>query len=406
MQTAILRLIVVLVSGLLSAVSTRSVPAVLVVTGICMVLVTAEHVYDADGGEAAERRLPMLSVTAGCMIGLGLLSGHWWGFLSLAALPVGPVLGTIAAMAVYAICAAAGLVSTRLSGFSGAAEAVGARHVAELLAVTFLVGILTGVILSMFSFAKMRAEKRREEQRRLRDSLIGEMHERKINRELAQQSFSAERNARLLERENISRNIHNNVGHSITAAVMTLDAADMLFETKPEEARKRMNDANERIRGSLESIRSAVRALDDEGGEVSVSDLRRYLDNVADGFTMDTERHVNMVYEISSGDALLPKEHAEFLTGVLQECLTNGVKHGGADSYFVTLTSDTAHVRLAVSDNGKGEYSEANADALIARGFGLRKIASYVRRCGGLVSFRNDDGFRTVVELPLSPEHE
>lgn len=68
----------------------------------------------------------------------------------------------------------------------------------------------------------------------------------------------------VVERENISRNIHNSVGHSITAAIMTLDAADMLYDVNPYEARKRMNDANNRIRVSLESIRRALRVLDDE----------------------------------------------------------------------------------------------------------------------------------------------
>ena len=86
--------------------------------------------------------------------------------------------------------------------------------------------------------------------------------QKKLAKELVIKNYLADKNARLEERENISRNIHNSVGHSITAAIMTLDAADMLYDTAPDKAREKMNTANERIRTGLEAIRQAVRVLD------------------------------------------------------------------------------------------------------------------------------------------------
>ncbi|MBP5462609.1 MAG: hypothetical protein J6Y20_10840, partial [Lachnospiraceae bacterium] len=245
--------------------------------------------------------------------------------------------------------------------------------------------------------------KKREKaaQERLLKASVSEMNERRINRELSRQNYAIDRNARLLERENISRNIHNSVGHSITAAIMTLDAADMLYETKPEEARKRMNDANERIRGSLDSIRSAVRALDEESGVLPVADLMRYLRNAAEDFTMDTERTVDIATDYYAEDIAVPREHVEVLTGVMQEALTNGVKHGGAKHYTVLLSADSAHVRLRVKDDGHGDFNDTVRSERIEAGFGLRKILSYAERCGGTASFDNESGFRTEVELPL-----
>ena len=95
-------------------------------------------------------------------------------------------------------------------------------------------------------------KKNANEKQRVIQSNISELHEKRLNEQLIMQKIVDEKNARLLERENTSRNIHNSVGHSITAAIMTLDAADMLYDVRPEEARKKMNDANSRIRGSLE----------------------------------------------------------------------------------------------------------------------------------------------------------
>ena len=121
---------------------------------------------------------------------------------------------------------------------------------------------------------------------------------------------------------------------------------------------------------------------------------------------MDTERRVDMIYEYYSDDILIPKENAEFLTGVLRECLSNGVRHGGADEFTMALTADKAHVRLTVTDNGSGDFDEDNKAERIDRGYGLRKILSYAKRCGGKASFSNDGGFKTVVELPLTPAAE
>ncbi|MBP3620780.1 MAG: hypothetical protein J6J16_03345, partial [Lachnospiraceae bacterium] len=91
--------------------------------------------------------------------------------------------------------------------------------------------LLELALLLVIKWAIDKQEQRKKEDRRiLENSNIREMHEKRVNQQLVRQSYLAEKNARLLERENISRNIHNSVGHSITAAVMTLDAADMLYE--------------------------------------------------------------------------------------------------------------------------------------------------------------------------------
>ena len=275
----------------------------------------------------------------------------------------------------------------------------------QLIAEEFLLSlaVLAGVLILFLVKQLIRSAQRTrlQEREQLRQSTVSEMREKKLNQKLAQQSYLADKNARLTERENISRNIHNSVGHTITAAIMTLDAADMLYDSKPEEARKRMNDANERIRGSLESIRRAVRTLDQDSADVPLSDLMAGMDSIIDEFVMDTERKVDRLYDPFPEGMQLSHEHLEFLTGVLQEALTNGVKHGNADTFLVTLRGDSAHIRLSIKDNGNSDYSSENEQQRIRQGFGLKKIISYAERCGGYAEFTNDGGFRSVVELPL-----
>lgn len=121
---------------------------------------------------------------------------------------------------------------------------------------------------------------------------VNEMYEKKLNQELVIKNYLADKNARLEERENISRNIHNSVGHTITAAIMTLDAADMLFDTEPDRAREKMNTANQRIRDSLNEIRHVVRVLDSEREAVSQRDFIDELTADISGYAFSTMEKV------------------------------------------------------------------------------------------------------------------
>lgn len=269
-----------------------------------------------------------------------------------------------------------------------------------ILFTLILLGIYTLLEL-LYRIIEWVEKKKVSENHRLVQSNISELHEKRLNEQLILQKIADERNAILLERENISRNIHNSVGHSITAAIMTLDAADMLYDVKPEEARKKMNDANNRIRGSLESIRRAVRVLDEDNIVLTSKDLKAELAEIARGFVMDTNIEIFQNYKQIGDDILIPNDHVVFLTGVLQESLTNGVRHGNAGEFTVVLSGDTAHIKIEITDNGKSNFKESNKNSRIEHGFGLKKILSYVDKNGGKAIFKNDDGFKTMVELPI-----
>lgn len=235
---------------------------------------------------------------------------------------------------------------------------------------------------------------------------VNEMYEKKLNHELVMKNYLTEKNARLEERESISRNIHNSVGHSITAAIMTLDAADMLFETAPVKAREKMNAANERIRKSLNSIRHAVRVLDSESEFISMVDFIGELTAVIDSFVMDTAIQIRIDFSDSVHEQLIPHEHTEFLTGAVQELLTNGVRHGKANMFTVGLKTDSRHIKLIVLDNGRSDFSPQNAQKKIRNGFGLKKLISYAEKCGGSAIFENENGFQSAITLPLYKEGE
>lgn len=382
----------IIILTMISAVVSDDPFTVLLLGGVLMILATMSYMKDDK-----DNRLIVLWLVLSFVFAFG----HWYTCLVFMLLPLKRRWLTPVLAEACFICSAVVRLGMRLS-----IDADIAHFLAQSIAEALLLIAAALIIMFIRRAVHKEEERRRSDKERLLKVSLSEMHEIKKNTDIMQQSFYENKNARLMERENISRNIHNSVGHSMTAAIMTLDAADMLFEKNPEEAHKRMNDASGRIRGSLEAIRSAVRALDAEDEDVSIKDLLCYTDNIINEFTMDTQITCDCIKDLYSESLVLPKEHAEFLSGALSEMLTNGVKHGGATHFVVKITADSTHIRMEVKDNGHSGFNDENSDELIKNGFGLKKLASYAHRCGGSTEFKNDDGFRSVIELPVRNDRD
>ena len=235
---------------------------------------------------------------------------------------------------------------------------------------------------------------------------LAELYEKKLNQELVMKNYLADKTARLEERENISRNIHNSVGHSVTAAIVALDAAELLLTADPEKAREKIQAANRRIRTGLDSIRQAVRILDTEESFLLAREFIDTLRELAENFRVDTalQIHLNVVNVMP--DLLLPRKYSEFFCGAVSELLTNGVRHGNADSFIIHVVTDSAHIRISVRDNGISDFSPQNSRERIENGYGLKKIFSFVKKCGGSAVFENNGGFLCMITLPLYKESD
>ncbi|MCH5272791.1 MAG: hypothetical protein J1E35_03885 [Lachnospiraceae bacterium] len=254
--------------------------------------------------------------------------------------------------------------------------------------------------------------------RQMEKTALNELKVKNLNREISVRSQAAEQNARFEERENISRNIHNVVGHTITSALVSLQAYEVLKETQPVQAEEKLTAASERMRLALEEIRRAVRVLDAETEEIDIRDFRSLLAKETEKFSTDTElrifhnfseedgikAHSEEVVKGGTQEFFIEKRTCEFLHSVLTECLNNGIRHGGASTFFAELTYDAAHIRLAVSDDGQGFAGLAPAEqqSRLEQGFGLRKIKDYAQRHGGTFGLLTENGFKVQVELPLT----
>jgi len=238
----------------------------------------------------------------------------------------------------------------------------------------------------------------------MESTALNEQKVKNLNRDISLRSQVAERNARLEERENIARNIHNVVGHTITSALVSLQAYEVLKEADPDRAEGKLSATSERMHLALEEIRRAVRVLDAETEDISLQDFCSLLATEADKFSTDTE--IKIVHNFAEGhdkELRVEKRTCEFLHSVLTECLNNGIRHGEATQFFVHLTYDTAHIKLVVSDDGKGfeGLPVVEKKKRLENGYGLRKMKDYVQTHAGTFKLDGEYGFQVLVELPL-----
>ena len=193
------------------------------------------------------------------------------------------------------------------------------------------------------------------------------------------------------ERNRIAREIHDNAGHSMTTVIVQTEAAKLLIDTDPAEAKNRIISANIQARNALEQMRESVHLL---AGRTQTRPFREEIEEIITQTISGTE--IKARYDI---DDVQPAEGAyRYLSGSLKECLANGIRHGGATAFYIEIKKDAeGNLNVLVSDNGKGVEGEAKA------GFGLKGISEGAQAFGGSCSFSGepDEGFEVKISLPL-----
>ncbi|MFN2272332.1 MAG: histidine kinase [Anaerolineae bacterium] len=234
---------------------------------------------------------------------------------------------------------------------------------------------------------------RQLEERQRAEQLLAELED--AHQQLQTYAKQVEALAVAEERNRLAREIHDSLGHYLTAMTMQLEAAGKLVATQPERAAASIAKAEEMARESLAEVRRSVAALraspmdtatlDDAIGEL-VQDLRD--GGIAATFTTQGESRS------------LPIQVKTALYRAAQEGLTNVRKHANASAVEVALAYELKQVALTIDDNGTGRRGEESG------GFGLLGLRERVTLLGGSLEAGNDPkvGFRLHIVVPLLDE--
>ena len=206
------------------------------------------------------------------------------------------------------------------------------------------------------------------------------------------------------EREQISRDIHNSVGHTIMAAIMSLDAAEAVYNIDSNKAMEKIKFANIRMHESLESIRKAVRGINNDMDEHTIEDMIHLINANVDKLKKDFNIKIRtkIVYsEQQLRKQIISIKQIDFWIGALQELVTNSIKHGNATAIIVMINIDGSSIRMVVQDNGTGIENMENLKELLDFGFGIRKIKDYLISIGGTLNMENQEGMVVTLKMPI-----
>ncbi|POM25773.1 Sensor histidine kinase DesK [Actinomadura rubteroloni] len=206
------------------------------------------------------------------------------------------------------------------------------------------------------------------------------------------------RMARAGERSRIARELHDVVAHNVSVMVVQADGASYTLDTDPARARQALTAISETGRTALGEMRrllGVLRADDD----VSVYAPQPGLAQLGD--LVDQVRHAGLPVDVqASGEPPSLAEGRQLtIYRVVQEALTNTLKHGGPEATArVRLGYGPDEVRVEISDDGRG--AAASDDG---RGHGLPGMRERVGVYGGEVRAgpRVGGGFEVVARIPV-----
>ncbi len=110
---------------------------------------------------------------------------------------------------------------------------------------------------------------------------------------------------------------------------------------------------------------------------------------------------VNLTIECADLDDLFAPEDEVTVYRIVQECLSNAVKHSGAENIAVLIERDGRAVKITVADDGKGFVADAPLDADRRAGFGLNGLNERVKMLGGSVQIQSVIGKGTTVFVEI-----
>ena len=196
------------------------------------------------------------------------------------------------------------------------------------------------------------------------------------------------------ERRAISRELHDEVGQSLSALLMEAGHAAASVPSGAAEVRRHVDSIKKLAEASVQVIRNMTlllrpSMLDDFG-------LVPALEWQAREVSKRTGLMVRVTAEESASE--LPEEHKTCIYRVVQEALHNCARHSQAQRVKVEVHQENSRIFLLVEDDGKG------FDALRVRGLGLAGMAERVNHLGGTfrVQSRPGAGTQLKAELPLA----
>lgn len=192
----------------------------------------------------------------------------------------------------------------------------------------------------------------------------------------------------------ISEEIHDNIGQALSLAKLKLNTVDI---TKQEQLIEKISDSKNLVSKAIQDLRDLSRSLNTDN--IAAMGLIRAVEYELElfrksGFTTDLR--------ISGTITRMEPQRELIIFRIVQEALTNIIKHAEARSITVTAAYNTDTLELKVQDDGKGaKPQDINGEENSNKSLGLRNMHNRAKMVGATFSMESVAGNGTVIKLSI-----
>jgi signal transduction histidine kinase len=225
------------------------------------------------------------------------------------------------------------------------------------------------------------------------------------NKKLRKYALKIENQATLEERNRIAREIHDSLGHSLTALNLQLETGLKLWQSNPEKAKEFLIRAKALGSTALQEVRDSVSTMrsyrDSSGvshnikpwqGESLEKAIINLLDDVKHSTDVAPLYVINLEYSLDN-DISVP------IYRIIQESLTNICKYAKASEIKLELLMMSGELHLQIQDNGVGFNPEQNTT-----GFGLQSMRDRAMALGGNLEIETSPGHGCMITVIIPLE--
>lgn len=198
--------------------------------------------------------------------------------------------------------------------------------------------------------------------------------------------------ATLNERDRISKELHDSIGHMLSRSLIQVGAISTISKEEP--VKIELANLKCSLSEGMDTVRETIHNMRDES-----FDLYSKTKEIVDGFDFCK---IHFEYEVKNQPSI---EVKYFIISTLKEALSNIIKHSNATTVHVSVLEHPSIYQFVVSDNGKlhhearknlTHYLENGSDLT---GMGIAGMFERVNKLKGIINISLDEGFKIFVSI-------
>ncbi|WP_242223801.1 sensor histidine kinase [Bacillus cereus group sp. BfR-BA-01380] len=249
-------------------------------------------------------------------------------------------------------------------------------------------GLITAFSFVIFTMAKLYTERlfkyeaENDMMRKDMQRLTKNLNENKAYIRQSEYTFKLE------ERNRLSQEIHDKIGHSMTGALIQMEAAKRLMDIDKEKAAELLQNAIYISKDGIESIRITLKNMKPPTEQIGIHRMKLFIDE----FAATHDMKISFLYK-GNLDVISPIQW-KIIGENVTEALTNTMKYAEATAISIDIHVLNTVVKVQVKDNGKGVPQ-------VKKGLGIIGMEERTASINGTIIVDGTNGFSVTMLLPI-----